>query len=198
LKLSNRHSCSVTPFRNSGTSTAAGLVVFSDFSIKNPAPVSNSLAVHVDFAPGVEASVLFWPEKDGRPAQVGRLGHGTSAWFGGRAADSGGDYHALSHMDAAAPGEPGSPWENGSVEASTLASAANCSREKSSTDLARRHGEIVLAHRQACGVAVDRRGRGEDEMAYSLLDRGLGSRRESSRCCCGSSRADRGPNPARR
>ena len=37
----------------------------------------------------------------------------------------------------------------------------------------RRHRAIVLPHRRALGIAVDRGGRGEDEMAHPVLDRGF-------------------------
>ena len=40
----------------------------------------------------------------------------------------------------------------------------------------RRRRAIVLAHRHALGIAVDRGGRGEDEMAHAVLDRGLDQR----------------------
>src|SRR5262245_4779009 len=36
-----------------------------------------------------------------------------------------------------------------------------------------RHAGIVLAHRHALGISVDRRGRGEDEIAHPRFDRGL-------------------------
>jgi hypothetical protein len=36
-----------------------------------------------------------------------------------------------------------------------------------------RHGGIILAHRHALWIAVNRRGRGEDEIAHPRFDRGL-------------------------